>query len=205
MSQVTMAPPICLVDLRNPQTPSDALGSSQASVSRRAITLTLFRLPIVAAGVTALFVGEPVVAVLLFVCFAAVDLLDGIIARRDSGDNPSRRALDVVVDRVSIHVASLACVVIHGSELGIAIALMARDLVQAAYSGKAALVDRVVFVGPRWHMLYGLAFLAWGSYFSIFGRVGTELTIVLAIISVATLVDFIRLTRRTVSHRRIVV
>lgn len=166
-----------------------------------ATSVTLVRLPIAIAGIAGIAAHRPLVASLMFVLFAAIDYLDGVVARSGDNDDASRRALDVVVDRVAIHGASLTCVLVYGANPELAYALLARDVVQGLYSGHAALFRGVVFVGPKWHMLYGLCFLAWGIHLIIEGSAGLLLTLALGAVSLATLGDFVRLTRRAIRER----
>lgn len=193
---IAHAPGLGVIDLRRKLSGAQPLVGRPAAPNGRVIAATAVRAPVAAAGIVALIAGLPIMSVGLFALFAAADYFDGAEARKHGSDSASRRILDVVIDRVSIHAASLTCVAVLGVPLQLALLLATRDIAQAAYSLWRLSASRVVFVGPRWHMAYGLAFLIWGSYTMVEGVVSPVLTLGLGLVSAATLLDFMVRTSR---------
>lgn len=199
-----LSPIAAVVNLRRPLPSQGPLAGRLVRPDGTTLAATLLRVPLAAIGIAALLLDWRYVAVGAFALFAAADYADGVVARKRGADDAARRVLDVVVDRVAIHSAALACVHFYGVDLLLVLMLMARDIVQGGYSAFRLIADHLVFIGPRWHMGYGLAFLAWGSWIVITGEVNRELTVILLAVSVATFIDFVIKTRsvaRTLGNR----
>jgi phosphatidylglycerophosphate synthase len=156
--------------------------------------VTIVRLPLAALGIALMAGRHEAAAIGCFVAFALIDIVDGQLARRAGKETALRRVLDVVIDRVAIQGAVLVASLLYGLPLWFFGALLIRDLIQAKFSADIIVRDSVVFVGPSWHMAYGLSVLTWGLSVMISGG---DLSLLLSagvlIIAVATLVDFRRL------------
>ena len=103
------------------------LGNSLASVDGALRLLTLGRLvfvPIIIAS----FMVSPLVTTAALLLFVITDVYDGRIARSLDADGPGRRALDSIVDRVSIDACLIGAWFSGALPLPILCALLIRDL-----------------------------------------------------------------------------
>jgi phosphatidylglycerophosphate synthase len=155
-------------------------------------SVTLVRIPLAAAGVFALLQGEELAAIAAFVLFAVIDLFDGVAARRAGCDTAARRAGDVLLDRISIHVAAMVICSLTGVGWIPWLCLLSRDFVQATMSSRLAMRTHTVIIGAHWHMAYGLSMLLWGSVFIAVGYPPLWLTILTGAISAVTFIDYAR-------------
>lgn len=185
------------VDLRRPISgPLVVTHPREPLVISHAIAPTLLRIPVGAVGVVLLFSPHMSAAIPFFVAFALLDVADGLVARRHDADGASRRSMDVLIDRTFIHLASMSCAFLYETGYALVLALLARDVIQGTYSGYMAFRRSVVFIGPKWHMSYWIAFLLWGGHFILTGHPGAVLSVLLALVSLSTILDFFRLTQR---------
>lgn len=193
---------LSVTSLRRPL-PRIHVGSESPSAGRPAngatsLLVTLTRLPLALLGLVAITSQHAVVAVLCFSLFATIDVLDGDLARRLGQETSTRRLVDVLVDRVSIHAAVLTVTLTyHLAPLFFAL-LLTRDLAQGIYSGSVVWRYRTVVVAPRLHMSYGLGVLVWGICVLLFGSAPAVLSMVVLGVSTALLFDFVRRCRALV-------
>lgn len=181
-----------VASLRSPDSAPVWATARHISAGRLSRALTTSRIPIGLAGIGFLYRGNESLAVLLFAIFATIDYFDGAAARAQNSETASRRILDVLIDRAFIHAAISICAFQYGSVgLTLVLILLGRDVLQAAFSTSLALKYRIVVVGPKWHMSYGLSMLIWGSKVVLFGSPDPLLTVVALAVSAATLVDYI--------------
>ena len=155
-------------------------------------SVTLVRVPIAIAGLVALVGGRGVLAVAAFSLFAAIDVFDGVAARKVGVDTAARRAGDVLLDRAAIHAAALTCCMLFSSGWAVWLLLLSRDVMQAVVSLRFTLRNRMVVVGAHWHMCYGLVMLLWGSVFILQEQPNLVLTVLAGLVSMATFWDYRR-------------
>lgn len=185
-----------VVSLRVPSgrvTP-EALVSKPSRVSW-GVVVTALRAPVAVLGVWAIWMGFEPLAILAFTIFAGVDLFDGVLARRRGEETAFRRSLDVVIDRIAIHLAIAAMVIVNGFGWALPVVLLARDLSQAAFSAVVLRRYGVVVVGPHSHMLYGISMLVWGSLSFSMHRIDPFVTAGMLVLSTLILVDYFRKSR----------
>jgi phosphatidylglycerophosphate synthase len=128
----------------------------------------------------------------MFSLFAAIDVLDGVAARKAGCDTAARRVGDVLLDRVAIHLAALACCLVHDVGWPVWGLLLGRDVVQAALSVRYVMRTRTVVIGAHWHMAYGASMLLWGAGFIVAGTPILALTLLAVLVSAATFVDYVK-------------
>lgn len=109
--------------------------------------------PLVAA-ITASHVAWTAAA-LVFVVGA--DVFDGVVARRYGVDSPSRRVFDAVIDRLSIHGASLAVALVEPRFAPVTAVLLVRDVAQGLIAVRVLRLRRRILRGRRWHGASSLA------------------------------------------------
>ena len=198
--------PFAVASLRLPkETPFVAVSPAPPSAAAwTARSVTLVRIPIAVVGVISILHGEKLAAIGAFTLFAILDVFDGVAARRVGCDTAARRSGDVVLDRVSIHVAALTVCGVTSVGWISWICLLSRDLVQMILSTRFTLRTRTVIIGAHWHMSYGVSMLVWGSTFIAVGYPPLWLTIAVAAVSGATFFDYARrcakLERQFLSH-----
>lgn len=128
-----------------------------------AIAFTASKLLLAAAIASTIALHSPRAVPLAFlVVYVLADILDGVLARAWGVDSNTRRMLDAIVDKVSIHAALLACVLTTPGILIFYIPLMIRDL--AVSLGYFALITQRgrLFVGPSTHKLSSVCCAAFG-------------------------------------------
>jgi phosphatidylglycerophosphate synthase len=104
-------------------------------VPGRLLMLTLGRLVFVPAIIVALSIS-PLLTLALLAAFIGMDLYDGVLARELGADDPARRALDSVVDRLSIWPVYVAASLMGLLPLVFVALMVARDLYCAALCGR---------------------------------------------------------------------
>ena len=162
--------------------------SAQALV----IAVTVGRIAIAAWILVAWVWKLPIVAVLALAVFVLVDVLDGVIARALNVETAARRALDGVIDKLSIHlVAAIVCLATP-QDLWIWAVIAARDVVQGVIGARVIIRDRVIAAGAPWHRAYTSAIALWGGAL-ILGLPAVALGLVAAALGLATLADYARL------------
>jgi phosphatidylglycerophosphate synthase len=89
--------------------------------------LTLGRIaliPVIAIS----FMASPAVTAVSLLAFMFADLFDGVVARREGADGPSRRAWDSTVDRIAIDVGLVAAAASGAMAPLLLVGFLARDL-----------------------------------------------------------------------------
>lgn len=166
--------------------PSGTLGTWTARL------VTVVRIPIAAAGIILLTDGLRMAAVAAFALFALIDVFDGVAARRVGCDTAGRRAGDVVIDRVAIHVAALTCCLIYSTGWVVWMLLLSRDITQGILSVRFTARTKTLVIGAHWHMAYGLSMLTWGAAFILLGHPPLLMTLAAVVVSAATFWDYHR-------------
>jgi phosphatidylglycerophosphate synthase len=109
--------------------------STVMEVPGRLLLLTLGRLAFVPAIIVALSIS-PLLTFALLAAFVGLDLYDGVLARELDADDPIRRALDSIVDRLSIWPVYIAASLMGMLPLVFVALMVARDLYCAALCGR---------------------------------------------------------------------
>lgn len=80
--------------------------------------MTVGRLLLAIGAIPAIVAGYSWIAVGLIALFVVIDIYDGVVARSFGMETGLRRALDGVVDKVSIHLVALfVCTTLPGGDL----------------------------------------------------------------------------------------
>lgn len=153
--------------------------------------VTLLRAPLAALGVWWLVVGDAALAITAFCLFAGIDVIDGVVARSRHEETAARRIADVVIDRVAIQSAVIAVSIMCAFPVWLPMLMLARDVMQGAFSAWFTVRYRSVVVGPRMHMSYGLAMLAWGALAIVTSQVLFWPTLITIVISASVLFDYV--------------
>jgi phosphatidylglycerophosphate synthase len=127
---------------------------------------TLGRLCLVPIVIAA-FIISPFLCALTLAAFVAADLYDGVVARELEADDPTRRALDSIVDRVSVWAVYLAvCVTgyLPAELLGL---LFARDLYCAIWCYRMMRAQGVAIKADWLHRSLNLALAGWVAVASL--------------------------------------
>jgi phosphatidylglycerophosphate synthase len=117
-------------------------------IPRVLLAITLGRLALVPVMIVS-FDVTPAITISALAVFIAIDLYDGVLARRLDADDTARRTLDTVVDRLSIWPGYLV-VTIEGY---LSFALLALFAVREIYTGywcRRLLVERDVVIRADW-------------------------------------------------------
>lgn len=165
------------------------------------VSITVIRVPIALVGLISIALSMPLPAVASFMLFALLDLIDGMAARRIGIDTALRRIGDVLIDRVTIHLAALIVCTVFDSGWTIWATLLIRDVIQGVCSSVVAIRRRIIVVGATWHMAYGLAVLAWGCAFVLTGHSDEYMSIVVIAVAFATFLDYAVKSHRLVGRR----
>lgn len=156
------------------------------------LSATLVRIPM-AALLTVTIVADSVgLSWALIVLYVLTDIADGQIARTFDCDDALRRAVDVIIDRVSIHVFLLACCLMLGTGWIVFAGLLLRDLAHGLYSARLLQARNLVVVGAKWHSIYGLSIAAYVAYAISVESIRTAAEVVVILIGAAVLVDYVR-------------
>ena len=124
------------------------------------LALTLGRLALVPVIILS-FDGVPAITAAALAAFIAVDLFDGVLARWVGADDPPRRALDSIVDRLSIWPVYGAVTLAGFLPPALFVALFARDL-YCAYWCYRIVGDRDVAIRADWmYRALNLMLAAW--------------------------------------------
>lgn len=161
--------------------------------------LTLARLLFVPAIVLT-FLNAPLLTGLAIAGFVLADIYDGILARRNGGDGPWRRALDSTVDRIGIDAGMVGAYVAGLLPLPLLIALIARDLYCAAICARM-LHRRGVAIKADWVYRSLNACVALGAMAAPFISSTLWVTLAWGLVVAAMLVaiDLTRLVRKAES------
>jgi phosphatidylglycerophosphate synthase len=117
------------------------------TVPGKLLALTLGRLALV--PIVLLSLETPAVSGLALAAFVALDLYDGVAARGLGADDLTRRALDSIVDRISIWSVYLAVTLLGLLPPILLAALVARDLFCAHWCRRIVL-ERGVAISADW-------------------------------------------------------
>lgn len=112
------------------------------------LTLTLGRLLFVPLIILS-FDRVPLVTAVALGVFVLIDLYDGVLARRQHADDPPRRVLDTVVDRLSIWPVYLAVTLMGFLPPVLLLLFLARDLYCAFWCYRM-LAEREVVIRADW-------------------------------------------------------
>lgn len=154
--------------------------------------ITIGRLALAAAAIGMILLDQGLWAVGAIVCFVVIDIYDGEIARRHGLETGTRRFLDGAVDKASIHaVAAVVCLTIDMAMM-FWVALIIRDVAQAAVGGWILWRHRVIAAGAKWHRSYTLAVAAWGGAMILLGEPFVVLASLALALGILTLMDYIR-------------
>ncbi|WP_442922923.1 CDP-alcohol phosphatidyltransferase family protein [Microbacterium sp. cx-55] len=146
----------------------------------------LFIPPIVFSAIDEKFV--PYIAYIA--AFIAIDIFDGVIARRFGAETATRRALDGIVDKLSIHLVAL--VVCLGTPMAAVfwLIMLGRDLIQATVGLYVLRSRRIIAAGAKWHRSFTLSVAAWGIGLVLIGAASWPLGVLMSILGIATLIDY---------------
>lgn len=134
--------------------------SSADPLDRVLAVATLSRLLFIPPLVVAMTRSTVATAALL-TAFVLLDVYDGVLGRRRGTDGPSRRALDSIVDRCSIHAVYLAAMAAGLLAPWLFVALLVRDLYCAAICGHM-MRERWVAIRADWvYRSLNLALAGW--------------------------------------------
>ncbi|MEP9364357.1 CDP-alcohol phosphatidyltransferase family protein [Nocardioides sp. CN2-186] len=153
---------------------------------------TLVRIPVAGVLTWALIMEAALSSLVLIVAYVALDIVDGKVARVFGYDDALRRTLDVVIDRVSIHVFLLTCCLVFDSGWALFVALVVRDLAHGAFSLHLLRGRDVVVVGAKWHSIYGLFIAVYVSLVVTASPASAAIGWVVLLASVIVLVDYCR-------------
>lgn len=166
------------------------------------VLLTLVRVPVVAAMALAYLAGNPLAATVLLLAFIVMDVLDGEFARRAHVETGLRRALDGVLDRLSVHLM-LLLVLLQVPELWLLWALVAvRDLFQGAVALKGVTRLGASVAGAKWHSIYSLSTAVWGVSMMFVGAAAVPLGVVPLLIGACTAVDYAARVSGAIQRKR---
>lgn len=112
------------------------------------LAVTLGRLALVPVMIVS-FDVTPAITTLALAVFVAVDLYDGVLARKHDADGTARRTLDTVVDRLSIWPGYLVVTIEGYLSFGL-LALFAIREVYTGYWCRRVLVERDVVIRADW-------------------------------------------------------
>jgi phosphatidylglycerophosphate synthase len=156
------------------------------------VAVTVGRIAIAAWILVAWVWKLPIISVLALAVFVLVDVLDGVIARAMYVETAARRALDGVIDKLSIHLVAVIVCLATPQDLWIWGVIAARDVLQGAIGAWVILRVRVIAAGAPWHGAYTSAIALWGAAL-ILSLPAVPLGIVAAALGLATLADYARL------------
>lgn len=157
--------------------PESAVRSSAADGLRGQVSVlhsvrTLFKMPLVLAAWTlgrlglvpiiiAAFVVSPVLCAVALAAFIAADLYDGVVARELNADDPDRRALDSIVDRIAIWSVYIAVVLAGYLPPILLMLLLTRDLYCAVWCYRM-MRQRGIAIKADWmHRSLNLTLAGW--------------------------------------------
>jgi phosphatidylglycerophosphate synthase len=157
--------------------------------------MTVGRLALAVLAVIAVLNGLPWTAFGLIVAFVIIDIYDGVVARAYEMETGLRRGLDGTVDKISIHlVAAFICTTLPGG-VWIWLAVLVRDLIQAAVGLVVLRRLRVVAAGAKWHRAFTLLIALWGAAAIVTASTVWALAAPMLLIGLLTLVDYTRQCR----------
>lgn len=135
---------------------------SRGVTQRTAMSLTLVRLPL------GLLVGETmlsrnfILGAVALLAFAAIDVLDGQIARSNGGDTAERRALDSAIDRLVTPLAMFAAGFAVPAFAALGAILLLVSALAAPHARYSLRTFGVVLRAPAWHKSWSLSLVVAG-------------------------------------------
>jgi phosphatidylglycerophosphate synthase len=122
---------------------------------------TVGRLVLIPPLVVVVLGGQQLMAALLLAVFILADIYDGVLGRRRGTDGPGRRALDSLVDRLSVHTVYIAAAVGGLLPLWLLVPMLLRDAYCAAIC-RRMMRSRWVAVRADWmYKVLNLSLATW--------------------------------------------
>jgi phosphatidylglycerophosphate synthase len=176
-----------------------APGAFAASPHTLLAVVTLARLAIVPV-VIASFMTEPLVTTIALIAFVVADVYDGVLARRYDTDDADRRALDSIVDRLTIDLCLVGAFFAGALPLVLLLALLARDLYCSAICGVMMRERRVAIKADWLYRALNVSVAAWAITAPFVSQsLRTTLAALLVAASIIVAVDLTRSVRRVLT------
>jgi phosphatidylglycerophosphate synthase len=159
----------------------------------------LLLIPIVIAG----FILSPALCVLTLIVFVGADIYDGVLARALNADDPARRALDSIVDRVSVWTVLVILSVLGYLNPILLALLMVRDLYCAWWCYQMVSRQRVAIKADWLHRGLNLAVAAWVISATLTNDAQRSVTFALVIVlSIIVAIDLRRCVAKVLDDPR---
>lgn len=113
------------------------------------VLVTVGRLFLVPLIVVSIGAGDRVFTAVALTAFVVADYFDGVVARRRTGDGPTRRAIDSISDRLAIWAVYLTMTIVGYLPLVLFLVLLARDI-YCALQVCRLMRSRYVAIGADW-------------------------------------------------------